>query len=56
MGVTDAAGALRDLGLIDYRRGIITIINRAGLERNACECYQVIKDAVEIFTGADKKT
>ena len=49
--VTEAAVELREAGLIEYSRGLITIINRAGLEEKACECYQVIKEAVETFTG-----
>ena len=37
--VTDAAGALQRHGAISYRRGMITILDRAALERTACECY-----------------
>lgn len=43
-GVTVAAGILRSAGLIDYRRGCITILDRAGLEDAACECYRVIHE------------
>jgi CRP-like cAMP-binding protein len=43
-GVTVAAGKLQDAGLINYYRGRITIIDRAGLEAAVCECYQVVKD------------
>ena len=43
-GVTIAAGKLQDAGLINYYRGHIKIINRAGLEAAVCECYQVVKD------------
>jgi CRP-like cAMP-binding protein len=42
-GVTEAAGRLQQNGLIQYRRGHITVVNRAGLERNVCECYAVVK-------------
>lgn len=38
-GVTASAGRLQDLGLINYRRGHITVLDRLGLERHACECY-----------------
>jgi CRP-like cAMP-binding protein len=42
-GVTEAAGALQRNGLISYRRGHITVLDRAGLERRTCECYAVVR-------------
>jgi CRP-like cAMP-binding protein len=42
-GVTEAAGKLQQAGLINYSRGLITIIDRQGLEGRVCECYQVVK-------------
>jgi CRP-like cAMP-binding protein len=40
--VTLVARALRQAGLISYKRGRIVILDRAGLEEAACECYQII--------------
>jgi len=41
--VTEAAGKLQAVGLIEYSRGHITVINRPGLEARACECYATVK-------------
>lgn len=42
-GVTEAARKLQDIGLIHYRRGRITVLDRPGLEQRVCECYSVVK-------------
>ena len=42
-GVTESAGKLQKLGLIRYSRGRITVVDRPGLEKHACECYAVVK-------------
>jgi CRP-like cAMP-binding protein len=42
-GVTEAAGKLQDAGLIQYSRGRITVLDRAGLEARVCECYEVVR-------------
>jgi CRP-like cAMP-binding protein len=41
--ITDGAGILQREGVIRYRRGHITVLERAGLETRACECYGVVK-------------
>lgn len=43
-GVTHAAGNLQQRGLISYGRGHINIVDRAGLEKHVCECYEVVKE------------
>ncbi|MDZ7669843.1 MAG: Crp/Fnr family transcriptional regulator [Gammaproteobacteria bacterium] len=42
-GVTEAAGKLHKLGVIEYRRGRIRVLNRPEIERRSCECYAVVK-------------
>jgi Mn-dependent DtxR family transcriptional regulator len=39
--ITEAAGKLHSLNLISYRRGRITVVDRAKLESLCCECYEV---------------
>src|SRR5476651_2024165 len=38
-GITEAAGNLQRAGVIRYRRGHISVLDRSGLETRACECY-----------------
>lgn len=42
-GITAAAGKLQKAGIINYRRGRISIIDRSALEAKACECYQIVR-------------
>jgi hypothetical protein len=42
-GVTGAAYKLQKAGLIAYRRGRITVVNRIGVEASCCECYGVVR-------------
>ena len=41
--VTAIARALQEKGLIRYRRGVVDIVDRGGLETLTCECYDVIR-------------
>jgi CRP-like cAMP-binding protein len=45
-GITEAAGNLQRANIIRYRRGHITVVDRAGLELHACECYAVVKKEI----------
>jgi len=51
--VSIAAGILKDAGLIDYTRGVIDILDVAGLEGRSCECYRVIKDYLDNYAQFD---
>jgi CRP-like cAMP-binding protein len=42
-GITEAAGKLQRDGIISYRRGHITVLDRSGLEKQTCECYAVVR-------------
>jgi len=48
-GVSKAAGALQAAGLISYSRGIITVLDRRGLEAKSCECYAIIKAETDAY-------
>ena len=50
-GVTAAAGALQRAGLIRYKRGNVTIIDRGGLQHRSCECYGVSKREFDRLLG-----
>ena len=49
--VTKVSGELRETGLIDYRRGKIAVLDRAGLERECCECYEVVRQEFRRLLG-----
>ncbi|WP_339081960.1 Crp/Fnr family transcriptional regulator [Pseudomonas sp. TMP9] len=46
-GVTEAAGKLHRLGVINYCRGLISVLDRDKLERLSCECYAVVKSETD---------
>jgi len=51
-GVSGASRALQQLGIISYRRGHISVLDRRGLERAACECYgETRADFARLFNG-----
>ena len=45
--VTAVAGSLKGKGLIRYRRGVVDILDRPGLEAMACECYGAVRRGYE---------
>lgn len=51
-GVTAAAGALQRAGLITYTRGQVVVLDRRGLKRLSCECYNVSKKEFDRLLGA----
>ena len=46
-GITEAAGKLQRAGVIRYRRGHISVLERPGLEARACECYAVVRKEID---------
>lgn len=51
VGITKAAGTLRRRNLISYNRGEITILDDAGLEAAACQCYQIVRGMHNVARG-----
>jgi CRP-like cAMP-binding protein len=50
-GITEAAGKLQNEGMIKYRRGHITVVNREKLETASCECYNIVKTEFDRLLG-----
>lgn len=53
--VTEAAGRLQQTGLIEYCRGKITVLDRGALEKQACECYVVVKNEFDRLLTPEPK-
>jgi CRP-like cAMP-binding protein len=54
--VTAAAGELQKLGVIRYRRGKITVLDRARLEQLSCECYAVVKQETDRLLSGSRRS
>ncbi len=52
--VSLAAEDLQREGLIQYSRGKVTIQDRSGLERRACECYRVVKNHLDNYLEVEQ--
>ena len=50
-GVSVVASALQSTGVIHLSRGYITVLDRAGLEEEACSCYRLIEDSRKQIIG-----
>jgi CRP-like cAMP-binding protein len=50
-GITEAALAMQRSGLVSYRRGELTVLDRKGLENAACDCYHTNRQLFEQLFG-----
>lgn len=53
--VNAVAGQLRDEGLIDFRRAVVTIVDRSGLEAKSCECYATIQHYRRLILARERR-
>jgi CRP-like cAMP-binding protein len=53
--VSEVSSKFQKAGLIRYNRGVIEILNRAGLESASCECYAVIQEEFNRLLGSPQK-
>jgi hypothetical protein len=51
--VTLTAGRLKKEKLIEYKRAIVTIVDRKGLEKRCCECYRIVRDHLADYEAFD---
>src|SRR5207253_4471397 len=54
--VTVVAGTLQKAGLIKYRHGKVTIVDRAELEYASCECYRATTDLLSAVTDGSRRS
>ena len=54
-GVTQAEGRLQEAGLIQHRRGHVTILDRVGLGASACDCYAASRRGADRFSATNPK-
>lgn len=54
-GITEAARRLQTQQVIAYSRGRIAVLDREALERYACECYRVVRDAARLVNGQARR-
>lgn len=47
--ITLAAQSMQDAGLISYHRGKMQVLDRPGLEKASCECYEIVKRRFDAF-------
>jgi len=52
--VTECANRLQKKGLISYKRGHITILNRPSLEKAACDCYEIMQRQTKRWQGQEE--
>ncbi|HEV2861470.1 MAG TPA: Crp/Fnr family transcriptional regulator [Pyrinomonadaceae bacterium] len=50
-GVSETVGKVEEEGLVRHNRGRIEVVDRAGLERCACECYRIVRGEYERLLG-----
>ncbi len=55
VSVTDVLKPLQDAGLIRYRRGKISVLDRQGLEASACECYKSVREEFDRLLGGPEE-
>ena len=51
--VSLAAAAFQRAGLMNYKRGVIKVLDREGLEDASCECYSIVRKNFERFLGVE---